>query len=91
MDYFSVGQTLSLLRNRQIDFGWYLFEELYFGDTKIEKQAVDIAATLGIAIDAEDERLEEFSDEKGQKSSEIGKYVPNYDRAIALLSKLCTQ
>jgi hypothetical protein len=88
-DFYSIGRTLSLLRNRQIDYPWYLFEELYFGDTPIEEQAIAIAAGLGLEIDATDERLQAFAGQGGQKSSEIAPFVENYEEAVKRLKVLC--
>ncbi len=90
-DFYSIGRSLSLLRNRQINYDWLLFEELYFGDTSIEQQAVDIAARLGIDVAPDDDRLANFSSGGGQKSGDIASYVPNYDEAVAQLKKLCTE
>ena len=90
-DFFSIGRTLSLLRNREIDYDWHLFEELYFGDTPIEEQARSIATTLGVDIAPDDARLSKFSQNEGQKSGNIAPYVKNYDEAVAELRKLCTQ
>jgi hypothetical protein len=89
-DFYSIGRTLSLLRNRQIDYPWYLFEELYFGETSIEEQAIAIAAGLGLEIDASDERLQAFAGQDGQKSSEIAPFVENYEAAVQRLEKLCS-
>ena len=90
VDYYSIGGTLSLLRNRQIDYQWLLFEELYFGETSIEDQAREIAAVLGIEIASDDPRLAAFSKREGQKSGSIAEYVEGYDEAARLLSELCT-
>ncbi|WP_299548472.1 hypothetical protein [uncultured Tateyamaria sp.] len=89
-DYFTIGRTLSLLRNRQIDYQWLLFEELYLGETPIETQAPAIAAKLGIEIAADDPRLMAFSERDGQKSGSIAHHVDGYDAAVALLEELCT-
>lgn len=89
-DYFSIGRTLSMLRNRQIDYQWLLFEELYLGDTPVETHARDIAAKLGIPIAADDPRLTAFSERDGQKSGSIAQYVEGYDAAASLLGELCT-
>ncbi len=88
-DYYSMGRTLSLLRNRRIEHPWYLFEELYFGDIPIEKQALAIAADLGVTISEVDPRLQAFARRDGQKSSEIAQYVPNFDEAMRRLRQLC--
>lgn len=89
-DFHSVGRTLSLLRNRNIDYPWLLFEELYFGDTPIEQQARTLATGLGIDIAADDPRLLAFAERDGQKSASIAAYVENYDEAVARLNKLCS-
>ncbi len=89
-DYFSIGRTLSLLRHRQINYQWLLFEELYFGETSIEDQARAIALALGIEIPADDPRLATFSKREGQKSGSIGEYVEGYEEAAGLLAELCT-
>jgi len=89
-DYYSVGRMLSMLRNRQIDYPWLLFEDLYFGDTPIREQALALARDLGITIGEDDDRLQAFAEKSGQKSSEIAPYVENYDTAVARLNKLCS-
>ncbi|MTH80097.1 hypothetical protein [Paracoccus aestuariivivens] len=88
-DYYSIGRTLSLLRNRRIDPSWYLFEELYFGDESIATQARTIAANLGVDISMDDPRLQAFAQNESQRSSSIGPYIPNFDKAEALLRHLC--
>ncbi|MGR3637463.1 MAG: hypothetical protein ACU0BK_16270 [Shimia sp.] len=90
-DFFSIGRSLSLLRNRKIDFDWLLFEELYFGDSSIEHQACELAGRLGIDIAIDDARLANFSKREGQKSGNIASYVKNYDEAVAQLQSLCTE
>lgn len=85
-----MGRTLSLLRNRQIDYQWLLFEELYFGETPVEDQARALAGHLGIEIAADDPRLAAFSQRDGQKSESIAQYVEGYDEAVTLLEELCT-
>ena len=89
-DYFSIGRTLSLLRNRRIDPAWYLFEELYFGEEQITSQARVIAASLGIHIAEDDPRLQAFAQNESQKSASIGPYIPNFEKAEELLRRLCT-
>lgn len=89
-DYYLVGRTLSLLRNRDIDYKWLLFEELYFGTTPIETQAHTLATGLGMDIAGDDQRLQAFVEGNGQKSSSIAPYVENYDKATTLLKALCS-
>ncbi|MEP4249932.1 hypothetical protein [Tateyamaria sp.] len=89
-DYFAIGRTLSLLRNRQVDYQWLVFEELYFGETSIEEQARSVAGRLGIEIAPDDARLAAFSQRDGQKSESIAQYVKGYDEAAELLETLCT-
>jgi len=89
-DYYSVGRMLSLLRNRQIDYRWLLFEELYLGETPIREQALTLARGLGIDIHEDDERLQAFAERSGQKSSDIAAYVENYETAVARLNRLCS-
>lgn len=88
-DFFALGRTLAMLRNRRIDHDWLVFEELYFGDTPIESQARAIAARLGIEVAEDDARLAEFSAREGQKSAEIAAFVPGYEEAVTMLEKLC--
>lgn len=88
-DYFTIGRTLSLLRHRQIDYQWLVFEELYLSDTRIETQARAIAAKLGIRIAENDPRLMTFSEQGGQKSGRIAQHIEGYDAAVALLEELC--
>jgi hypothetical protein len=88
-DFFSIGRTLSLLRNRQIDYPWYLFEELYFGDVSLNEQVRGIADDLGLTIAEDDVRLLALSESSGQKSHEIAPYVENYGAMVVLLNKMC--
>lgn len=89
-DYFSLGRTLSLLRNRRIDPVWLLFEELYFGVEPIVCQARAISASLGVDVALDDPRLQAFAQNESQKSASIGPYIPNFDKAEELLRYLCT-
>lgn len=89
-DYFAIGRTLSLLRHRQINYQWLIFEELYFGDTSIEEQARAVAADLGIDIAPDDARLTAFSQRDGQKSESIAHLVEGYDETAKILEKMCT-
>lgn len=88
-DYFALGRTLSLLRHRQIDYPWYLFEELYFGDVALSDQARAIARDLGVTVAKDDARLLKLSESNGQKSQKIASYVENYDAMVTLLAKMC--
>lgn len=88
-DFAALGQVLLLLRSREIDFRWHLFEELYFGEIPIQHQAINVAADLGIHIQPDDKRLDLFSKQQGQKSVDIAPFVENYEQAVEILRKTC--
>ena len=90
-DGYAVGRTLSLLRHRRIDFAWYLFEELYLGETPISEQARGIAADLGVTVAPDDRRLQAFARRDGQKSDSIAEHVPGYAAAMTRLRGLCAE
>lgn len=89
VDAASLGRVLAQLRNRDADYAWHLFEDLYYGAVAVQDQARAIALDLGVEIGPDDPRLKAFSKRSGQNSAEIGTYIENYDAAMAVLTRLC--
>lgn len=89
LDFAALGQTLTLLRNRGIVWDWQVFEEIYLSDRTPAEQVVAIAHRAGIVAKPDDTRLEVFSKGKGQNSTEIAAYVPNFAEALTRLETLC--
>ncbi|QBF34245.1 hypothetical protein [Thalassococcus sp. S3] len=87
LDAGILGQTLSVLRYKEIPYKWLVFEELYKGQTPIETQAIEIAKYLGLRIEAEDPNLATFSNQPGQNSKVIEPYVPGIAEARDILSR----
>lgn len=88
-DASALGQTLVLLRNRQIAWDWLVFEELYAPDGQVAERARAIAAGLGITVAADDPRLQAFAERDGQGSAAIEPFVPGFAAIRALLDELC--
>lgn len=88
-DATALGQTLVLLRNRQIAWDWLVFEELYAPDGQVAERARAVAAGLGITVAADDPRLQAFAERDGQGSSAIEPFVPGFAAIRALLDELC--
>lgn len=88
-DAAALGQTLVLLRNRQIAWDWLVFEELYAPDGQVAERARAIAAGLGITVAADDARLQAFAERQGQGSGEIEPFVPGFAEIRALLNDAC--
>lgn len=88
-DFYSLGRTLTCLRNRQINYPWLVFEELYHGTEPVQAQALRLAEGLGHQIADDDPRLAVFGKEGSQRSGDIGQYVPGYEATLARLKQLC--
>lgn len=88
-DTRALGQTLVLLRNRQVAYEWIVFEDFYFGTRPAAEQAIAIAALLGTEIDANDPTLGVLGEKGAQNSAEIERMVPNYASMMRLLNELC--
>ena len=88
-DFAALGQTLTLLRNRGIAWDWQVFEEIYLSERSPAEQVVAIARRAGIVAQPDDTRLKVFSKSKGQNSTEIAAYVPNFAEALTRLETLC--
>lgn len=89
LDARLLGNVLCLLRNRQVRYHWLLFEELYFGDTPLEEQVLEVSQQLGITVAADDPRLTKVSKSSGQKSASIASFVENYAEALKVLEDAC--
>lgn len=87
----AMGRTLTMLRNRGINFDWLLFEELYEAADPVEKQALDLARRMNIEVAPDDPVLSEVFAPGGQKSVNIAPYVENYQAAVKRLDRLCLQ
>ena len=88
-DFYLLGRTLTYLRNRQIEHDWMVFEEIYETPAIAREKARQIAATLGLTIQAGDPRLSVFGEAQRQDSVRIGQYVGNYDKAVEMLRFHC--
>lgn len=88
-DFYLLGRCLTFLRNRQIPHEWLVFEEIYQSPDTAREKARQIAAGLGLTIEANDPRLGVFGAARRQNSVEIGRYVGNYDKAVEQLRELC--
>ncbi|SUZ30571.1 hypothetical protein ROE7235_00295 [Roseibaca ekhonensis] len=89
VDFAALGQTLTLLRNRAMQWDWQVFEDIYRPDGSAATQVIAIAARAGIAAQPDDPRLQVFAKSKGQNSADIADYVPNYAEALVRLQTLC--
>lgn len=89
VDYAALGQTLTLLRNRDMAWTWQVFEDIYQSARPVTDALVHIARGAGMAVTADDPRLHGFARTKGQNSAMIGAHVPNYAQALARLETLC--
>lgn len=88
-DTRALGQTLVLLRNRQVAYEWIVFEDFYFGPRPAAEQAIEIAAVLGREIGANDPTLGVLGEKGAQNSDGIERLVPNYASMMRLLNELC--
>lgn len=90
-DYSTLGKVITMLRNRKVDYDWYTFEEIYFGDVPVEELALEIASKHGVVIESDDPRLEAFSQQSGQRSSTIKPFIPGLEKIEALAKNLCLE
>ncbi|MBA84727.1 hypothetical protein ACSSNL_18250 [Thalassobius sp. S69A] len=84
----SLGQVLTVLRNRRIDHDWLVFEEIYKGETSIQDHAIRIAAQLGVQVGPDDGRLQAFASGEGQNSGAIEGFVPGMPDLMNMLEDL---
>ena len=87
-DAAALGMVLRFLRHRRIAHDWLLFEEIYARDGGIEARACEIATRIGLAVAADDPRLEAFAERAGQGSADILPFLPNADALGALVEEL---
>lgn len=87
----AMGRTLTLLRNREINFDWLLFEDVYQGPNSVEKIAQELASRIGIDVNEDTPALAEVFAPGGQQSMKIARYVENYELAVKRLTRLCLQ
>lgn len=88
-DFYVLGQTLAMLRYRQIDYNWVVFEEVYKGEQPVSVHAAKLAEQIGIDVSAEQAGLERLNEKGKQSSGGIEAYVPNYDEMMQILGELC--
>lgn len=83
----SLGQVLTLLRNRQIAYDWLVFEEIYKNEETIRSAAIRVAADLGVTVGADDPRLRNFAQGVGQNSDAIIEHVVGMPALLRMLDE----
>lgn len=89
LDASSLGDTLKLLRHRNIPYEWLVFEEIYQGKISTEEQAIRIVSTLGVQTLSNDPRLASFRESSGQNSRSIQPYIGNIEAVRFALKNIC--
>lgn len=88
-DQAALGRVLVMLRNRRVDFGWLLFEELYRAEDRIAEHVLPAVERIGVKIAADDPRLAVFAGAKGQDSGSVEHFLPNGADVDRVLAEVC--
>jgi hypothetical protein len=76
IDAAAMGDLLMGLRNRNADFDWLVFEEVYADRASKVATALSLSHRMGLTLNEDDRHLIEFAAESGQHSENAEALVP---------------